>query len=312
MIQSMEPHSIIQTCRLLGSGIACMGLLACDSSVETSGSADTRDAASSIARHIPLEGEPNFREFGGFETADGKKVRTGKVYRSGKLSKLTDADVQELEQLGIKTVVNFLSPNEIAHDGADRLPDGVKHISIPIDPRTGLEGILEELIHARKTGDFSKIPPDVNPEIHRVLVGEAREQYAQLIRTVLDEDNLPLVFHCSHGVHRTGTAAAIMLSALGVPWDAVREDYLLSNECRKEQNDKRIGQLRDLAAEHSGVAPQEVDTANIRAFYVLDGSYIDASKETVKKDYGSFDQYLLEGLELTQEEVAALRELMLE
>lgn len=292
------------------AGALGLGLAACDSSLEPSGGTDGVEVSS--GRHIPLEGEPNFRDLGGFETADGKRVRSGTVYRSGKLSTLSNADVGKLEELGIKTVVNFLSPNEIAHDGADRVPEGVEEISIPIDPKTGLEGILEDLIDARKTGDFSKIPVDVNPEIHRVLVGEAREQYAELFRIISDPEKRPIVFHCSHGVHRTGTAAAVLLSALGVPWDEVRDDYLLSNECRKEQNEKRIDQLCGLAGKNAGIPPEEVDTRNIEAFYILDGSYIDASKETIGEDYGSMDNYLTEGLGLSGEEIEALRSSLLE
>ena len=263
-------------------------------------------------RHVPLEGEPNFRDLGGYQTEDGKTVKRGVVYRSGKLSKLTDDDVAKVGELGIGTVVNFLAPNEIEHDGADRVPEGVEQISIPIDPKTGLEGILEDLIHARKTGDFSKIPVDVNPEIHRVLVREARDQYAQLFRTIIQSEERPVVFHCSHGVHRTGTAAAILLSALGVPWETVREDYLLSNECRSEQNEKRIGQLRDLAAAGEGMAPEDVDTRNIEAFYLLDGSYVDASLETIRREYGTMDDYLRDGLGLSDDELKALREKLLE
>lgn len=288
---------------------AAVLLAACDS-----GPADPAASAESAppARHIPLEGEPNFRDLGGYVTADGRSVRRGTVYRSGKLSKLSDADVARLEELGVRTVVNFLAPNEIEHDGADRVPEGVEQISIPIDPRTGLGDILGDLIHARKTGDFARIPAEVNPDIHRVLVGEAREQYAGLLRLIADPDKRPIVFHCSHGVHRTGTGAAILLSALGVPWDEVRKDYLLSNECRREEVDRRIGELRDLEAENKGLAPGEVDTTNIEAFYVLEGGYIDASLETIREDYGSVDGYLDDGLGLSEDEIESLRSSLLE
>ena len=86
-----------------------------------------------------------------------------------------------------------------------------------------LTGIVNE---ARITGDFSKVPADLNPEIHRLLVVEAKDYYAKLLREIIAVDSQPLVYHCSHGVHRTGTATAILLSALGVPWENVREDYL--------------------------------------------------------------------------------------
>lgn len=265
-----------------------------------------------LTRHVELEGEPNFRDLGGYQTVDGKSVRSGVVFRSGKLSKLSDEDVAKVGELGIQSVVNFLAPNEIKHDGADRLPDGVEQISLPIDPKTGLEGMLDDLIHARTTGDFSKIPVSVNPEIHRVLARDARDVYAKLLRTIAEEKQRPIVFHCSHGVHRTGTAAAILLSALGVPWETVREDYLLSNEYRREEIEKRVAQLRDLAAEAEGIPAEQVDTRNIEAFYVLEGDYIDASLEAILEDYGSIDNYIREGLGLSEDEIQALRSALLE
>ncbi|MEE9380086.1 MAG: tyrosine-protein phosphatase, partial [Hyphomonadaceae bacterium] len=82
-------------------------------------------AAQTDERIIGLNGQPNFRDIGGYETRDGRKIKSGLVYRSGELPKLTDEDVETLRELGIKTVINFLTPGEIEWRGKDRLPDGV-------------------------------------------------------------------------------------------------------------------------------------------------------------------------------------------
>jgi protein-tyrosine phosphatase len=66
-----------------------------------------------------------------------------------------------------------------------------------------------------------------------------------------------VVYHCSHGVHRTGTATAILLSALGVPWETVPEDYLLSNKYRVEEVNRRNSDLRLLAADTLLVEPEQ-------------------------------------------------------
>jgi protein-tyrosine phosphatase len=261
-----------------------------------------------------LEGQPNFRDLGGYATADGRRVKVGEVFRAGKLSTLTDADVRELKAIGIETVVNFLTEEEIEAGGEDRLPRGVRAIGLPIaggdaDDSGGLAGTILE---ARQKADFSRIPVELNLEIHRLLVRAAREQYAALLRELADSEKRPLVFHCSHGVHRTGTAAAIVLSALGVPWETVRKDYLLSNEYRKEEVAKRLEQLCEQAAKNQGIPPEQVDMTNINAFYVLQPTYIDASLDEAVKQYGSMENYIRDGLRIEDALIEKLRNELLE
>lgn len=260
-------------------------------------------------RSVPLEGQGNFRDIGGYETADGRTVKTGVLYRSGELHALTDADVEILDDMGIRTVVSFLIPREIEARGPDRVPEGTREVMLPIE---GGGGLVAEASRARRTGDFSKVPTDLNPRFHELLADEAKEQYAALIREIIADDSRPLVYHCSHGVHRTGTATAIILSALGVPWETVREDYLLSNVTRSEEVEKRLVQLRATAAETFGIPEDEVDMTNIKAFYILQGNYIDGTLAKVKADYGSIENYLKEGLGLSEQEIDLLRERLLE
>ena len=259
---------------------------------------------------VTLEGQPNFRDIGGYQTSDGRTVKKGLVYRSGELPRLTDHDVQKLDELGIKTVINFLTLSEIESRGRDRLPEGVNEIPMPME--TGNMGELAEAIqYARATGDFTEVPPELNAEIHRILIDQGREYYADLLRELAKPGSKPLVFHCSHGVHRTGTAAAILLSALGVPWETVREDYLLSNKYRAEEIDRRLEELKTLAAEKQGVPPETVDTTNMEAFYRLQGSYIDASLDEAIQEHGSMEAYIRNVLGLTDDEIKKLRDQLL-
>jgi len=262
-------------------------------------------------RHVALDGQPNFRDLGGYETADRRTVRWGEVYRSGELPRLSDEDVAKLDELDLRTVVSFLTEKEIQARGPDRLPAGTAEVSLPIEA-ADLGDLLMVVRNARSTGDFSQVPPDLNPEIHRRLMSEARDYYASLLRQIADPASRPLAFHCSHGIHRTGTATAILLSALGVPWETIREDYLLSNTYRQEEIEHRLAQLRNLYAETNGIPQEEVDTTNMDAFYILQASYIDAALEQAVEDYGSMEAYIREGLGITDGEVERLRSELLE
>ena len=271
---------------------------------------DSNEEALSQKRHISLEGQSNFRDIGGYKTSDGRTVKWGEVYRTGELPRLTDEDVEILKTLDLQMVHNFLLEEEIAQRGQDRLPSSTQLVDNPI--KTSADDLVLAVLEARKTGDFSVVPPDLNKEVHRILAQEGREEYAAMIRALSDPENRPFAYHCSHGVHRTGTATAILLSALGVPWETVRKDYLLSNTYRAEENDKRIEQLRGEAAKTLGVPIDKVDTTNMEAFYILQGDYIDGTLEVIQQEYGSMEGYFHKGLGLSDEEVDNLRQQLLE
>ena len=264
---------------------------------------------------IALEGQPNFRDLGGYETSDGRTVRSGMIYRSGELPRLTDADIEILEELGVRTVVNFLTPGEIEFRGPDRLPDGVREVSLPITGEVGgIPDAPNKLVEARKDGDFRRFPPEFNPMVHEELAGGmADAQFAALFEVLADEGNYPVVFHCSHGIHRTGTAAALVLSALGVPWETAREDYLLSNDARAAEVTPRIEELEALASGIEMTAEErEANSRAIRAFYLLEGEYIDASRAEAERRFEGIDGYLQDGLDQSQSDLSRLRALMLE
>jgi len=267
--------------------------------------------ASTRDRHVALEGQHNFRDLGGYETVDGRTVKWGEVYRSGELPGLTDEDVDKLAELGLRTVVNFLLPEEIEKEGSDRLPEGTREVPRPISGDRAAQQTMM-VTSAIMAAEFDKVPPEINPEFHRLLVDEGRDVYAALLRDIVDPANRPLAFHCSHGIHRTGTATAILLSALGVPWETIREDYLLSNEYRRGDVSEELDRIRRMAAQKKGIAPEEVDMTNVEAFYVLDGAYIDGALAAAVEGWGSMDGYIREGLGLTDEGIDRLKAELLE
>lgn len=113
-------------------------------------------------------------------------------------------------------------------------------------------------------------------------------------------------------MHRTGTASAILLSALGVPWETIREDYVLTNEVRTEYNEATFAKLRAMAAKQRNVSPEDIDMTDLEAFYILEGAYIDGALKAAEEQYGSMEGYIREGLDLSEDEIQALRSQLLE
>src|SRR4051812_30498731 len=75
-------------------------------------SSQSRDHREVERRHILLEGSLNLRDLGGYESRDGRRVRTGCVFRSDELHALTDADLETVAELGIRVLFDLRNAQE--------------------------------------------------------------------------------------------------------------------------------------------------------------------------------------------------------
>ncbi|MGC5411449.1 tyrosine-protein phosphatase, partial [Streptomyces sp. DT225] len=87
-----------------------------------------------------LTGVRNFRDLGGLPTTDGRRVRHGRLYRSGHLAHATAEDAAFLGGLGLHTVFDFRNAADHKLDGLDIELPGVRNVSIPLsDPADGAQ-----------------------------------------------------------------------------------------------------------------------------------------------------------------------------
>src|SRR5690554_967121 len=63
-------------------------------------------------RKLPFHRAHNFRDLGGYVARDGRSLKWGKLYRSDKLSDLSEDDRHFLERLGLRKIVDFRSDDE--------------------------------------------------------------------------------------------------------------------------------------------------------------------------------------------------------
>lgn len=261
-----------------------------------------------MQRHVPLAGQPNFRDLGGYATGDGRRVKWGLVYRSGELSQLSTDDVGKLAGLGIRTVVDLRSPEEVSARGQSRLPAGARVVPLPI----ASSDLFAKLIPMFLQGDFSQVPPDLLDQVNRLLVREFSQQYAALLRLLSDPMNRPLVFHCTQGKDRAGFGAATVLSALGVPWETVLEDYLMSNRFRKQENDKMLAMIRSFAASQAGPEGEEIAFSRVEGLLYVKEQSLEAARAEILERHGSMAAFLTEGLGCSEEAIQRLRDELLE
>ena len=189
--------------------IIMFGLVGCGGSA---GDAQQRVVPANLAaaereayRKLPMDGADNFRDLGGYKTRDGRTVKWGLVYRADSLAELSDQDLEYLQRLGIKQIVDFRTPFEKEED-PDRLPPSVNYVERPIE----VEGTaVKELFEKISGGDIDDLNAmELMENANRAFVTSQQHVYGPHLKSLLDDNNLPSVAHCTGGKDRAGFGAA--------------------------------------------------------------------------------------------------------
>lgn len=259
-------------------------------------------------RILTMEKGINFRELGGYPTKDGRKTKWHKVIRTGSLSDLTALDQQKLDAYGVRYDVDFRSPKEVL-EAPDRVPGNAKYVYAPVfnvDETKNSDGEDKMTANLEKHPDsgFSHML-----KVYRMIVTEqhAKDEYRRFFDTLLanDQPDDVLLFHCTAGKDRTGMGAVFLLTALGVDFDTIRTDYLLTNEASA----KRIRHATKKAQE-KGASAETV--ASLRALWSVDEAYLNAAMTEIERQSGNLEHYLRTELKLTKAEIEKLRQLYLD
>ena len=193
-------------------------------------------------RLIALEGATNFRDLGGYEALDGRRVRWRRLFRADGLHRLTPGDGRTLAALGLEEALDLRYGPERAGEPA-RLPDSVASVHIGLAAAPGAS-----LLETMNLGGVSSAAV-AKDWLTRSYAGYP-EKYAPacgaILRRLVAEDAPPLLFHCTAGKDRTGFAAAVVLEALGVPRTTIMEDYLLTNRHWDRGNREPEGLPREI------------------------------------------------------------------
>jgi len=250
-------------------------------------------------RVIPMQCLFNCRDLGGYYTHKGKQTRWGKLYHSSSLSRATFDDGKSLNNLGIRTVIDFR-------------PDGERH-NFPskfVAPQTfnfPLRGnpyyfyfdkILSKQI---KAGDVKVYAQDM----FSFFLENNPEYFIKMFDILLDENNYPVLFYCSLGSDRSAVASALILAALDIDMDQIVGDYLQNND----QIDFN-SYFSTLFKENIYLQDPDVQETFTAIYRVYKGT-ITYSFDKLLKDYGTLDNYFNTVLKLTPKKREKLKEIML-
>lgn len=181
---------------------------------------------------IPFEGIENARELGGLTRADGARIRSNVLLRTGKLETATDEDLRRLAEMGVAHVVDFRDIREV-EEHPDRPLPGAEHHHLPA------LGNLQSL--------FKKRPDDPTMtagEIHRDFTQlyqflarspESQDAYEAFFRVLLESGGKPVLWHCTQGKDRTGVAGMLLLIALGFEEEQAIAEFMLTNRFSQKQ-----------------------------------------------------------------------------
>jgi hypothetical protein len=92
-----------------------------------------------------LTGAFNFRDLGGLPTADGRRTRPGRLFRSDTLQALTEADVTHLvESLGVMLVIDLRDSDEAVEQGRGLLgQSSLGYVNLPLKAAPAAAGTTQ-------------------------------------------------------------------------------------------------------------------------------------------------------------------------
>ena len=172
-------------------------------------------------RLVRLDAVHNFRDMGGYPTVDGRTTRWGTLFRADGLYRLTDADLEVVRALGLRTVIDLRTPRELDERGTfphHRHPVDFHHVSVIT--RTWNHDEAERYDDAADFLEYAYLS----------MLDDVPEQFGRAFELLAAPDALPAVFHCAAGKDRTGLLAMMVLGSIGVLDEYIVADYAMTEE----------------------------------------------------------------------------------
>jgi len=251
-----------------------------------------------LERHIDLPGGYNIRDLGGYTSRDGGHIRWRKIFRAGLITHIQPEGDDLMKGLQLTTICDFRATDEQAANPDHWYElDKLNRLSFPVGD--GRPDKLEWL----KTENLIDGDGHHLYKSNRSYVTTHQSRFRNFFEVLLDEKNYPLLFHCTAGKDRTGFASVLLLTALGVDWDTIIEDYLLTNKYLNafaEVTSKGI-------AKESGIAQPLV-----KSIFQARESFLKGALDAIRESYGTIDVFLEKEIGIGKLEKEQLRKILIQ
>lgn len=234
-------------------------------------------------RVLPLSGVHNFRDYGGYAVSGGGQVKRGLLWRSAHHEAASDEDLEQIDALGLETVVDLRGDEERAAHPCRRSSAFRAAVLFAGGTTAGLAphlaaasgGIDAATAYARLTDTYRAMP------WRPALVGTMK-----LYFNALAQAEKPSLIHCVAGKDRTGLSVAVLHELLGVHADDIMQDYLLTNEAGNIE--ARIAQGgAHLRQRYEGTISDEA----IRTLMGVNADYLNTALAEIREKHGGIAAY---------------------
>ena len=168
-------------------------------------------------RLLYIPGVVNARDLGGRTTQDGRRIRMGKLYRSGAFNVSSRAVGGWMLDSKFEVGANLITPVGV------RIVQDDLHVKTDLDLRSDLECALLK---------SSPLGTDVRWVHIRVRayewIREDMAAVAAVFHTLAQAENYPIALHCAAGRDRTGTIAFLIGGLLGLSEEDLYRDWAAS------------------------------------------------------------------------------------
>ena len=257
---------------------------------------------------IGLTSAHNARQLGGYQIGN-QRIKENLLLRTAKISELSKEDSTLLcDKYKVQCIYDFRSKEE-SISAPDVIPGEARYLSLALsftgeESRTDTKFENEEQMIGMllQYADHPSVQAMCTSMYDLIFFEESsqkvyRQFFADLL-TVEPEDGAVL-WHCTQGKDRAGSASAMLLAALGANRELIMADFILS----KDYYDPMTSKIKT-ETESQELVIKTLISANSEIF--------ETTLDKVDAKYGSLRNYLTECIGVTPEMMDVLRNRYLE